>query len=261
MRHVLVTYTVRFNRKHDRSGHLFQGRFKSLLIEEDEYLLPLSRYIHLNPLRTEGFKGKEAKVREAYLRKYPWSSFPGYWSTPKRVKWVDYEWLLKAYFGEDDPGGRAQYRAYVYAGIAGDIRSPFDDVVHQSILGKPGFVERTKGRITPKPEREIPSLRKLRRSIPTEVLLKALGDLYGVAPEEILKRTGRVTWIRQAAMELCYRCCPVGQREVGVLFGVDYSTVSQNRRRFKERMKADRGLKNEFEELERKLGDLSNQKI
>ncbi|MEN8759124.1 MAG: transposase, partial [Desulfobacterales bacterium] len=47
MRHFLVTYTVRFNRRNGRTGHVFQGRFKSLLVDEDEYLLPLSRYIHL----------------------------------------------------------------------------------------------------------------------------------------------------------------------------------------------------------------------
>jgi len=46
MRHFLVTYTVRFNRRRDRTGHVFQGRYKSLLVQQDEYLLPLSRYIH-----------------------------------------------------------------------------------------------------------------------------------------------------------------------------------------------------------------------
>ena len=51
MRHFLVTYTVRFNRRNRHAGHVFQGRFKSLLVDEDEYLLPLSRYIHLNPIK------------------------------------------------------------------------------------------------------------------------------------------------------------------------------------------------------------------
>ena len=55
MRHFLVTYTVRFNRRNGRTGHVFQGRFKSLLVDEDAYLLPLSRYIHLNPIRTSRF--------------------------------------------------------------------------------------------------------------------------------------------------------------------------------------------------------------
>ena len=55
MRHFLVTYTVRFNRRNGRTGHVFQGRFKSLLVDEDAYLLPLSCYIHLNPIRTSRF--------------------------------------------------------------------------------------------------------------------------------------------------------------------------------------------------------------
>jgi REP element-mobilizing transposase RayT len=52
MKHFLVTYTVRFNRKHQGTGHLFQGRYKSLMVEEDAYLFTLNRYIYLNPVRT-----------------------------------------------------------------------------------------------------------------------------------------------------------------------------------------------------------------
>ena len=52
MKHFLVTYTVRFNRKHQGTGHVFQGRYKSLIVEEDAYFFTLNRYIHLNPFRT-----------------------------------------------------------------------------------------------------------------------------------------------------------------------------------------------------------------
>ena len=68
MRHFLVTYTVRFNRRNGRVGHVFQGRFKSLLIDEDEYLLPLSRYIHLNPIRTSRFKNADFSTKSEYLK-------------------------------------------------------------------------------------------------------------------------------------------------------------------------------------------------
>jgi REP element-mobilizing transposase RayT len=71
MRHFVVTYTVRFNRRHHRSGHVFQGRFKSLLVEADEYLLPLSRYIHLNPIRTYQFKNADLRTKAENLKKYP----------------------------------------------------------------------------------------------------------------------------------------------------------------------------------------------
>ena len=113
MRHFLVTYTVRFNRRNARAGHIFQGRFKSLLVDEDEYLLPLSRYIHLNPIRTIRFKDADFQTKSEYLKKYPWSTFPGYCYLRKRNKNIDYGWFLSTYFGEDTAKGRRQCREYV----------------------------------------------------------------------------------------------------------------------------------------------------
>jgi putative transposase len=75
MRHLQVSYTVRFNRRNRRSRHVFQGRFKSLLVEADEYLVPLSRYIHLNPVRLQRFKNAAVRTKTGHLKKYPWSSF------------------------------------------------------------------------------------------------------------------------------------------------------------------------------------------
>ncbi len=141
MRHFLVTYTVRFNRRNGRSGHVFQGRFKSILVDEDEYLLPLSRYIHLNPIRTSRFKDADFATKLEYLKNYAWSSFAGYCYLRKRNKNFDYSWFLNTYFGEDSAKGRRGYREYVYHAIEGDIENPFDEVVHQSILGTQGFVD------------------------------------------------------------------------------------------------------------------------
>ena len=135
MRHFLVTYTVRFNRRNGRTGHVFQGRFKSLLVDEDEYLLPLSRYIHLNPIRTRQFKKAALSEKCEYLKKYLWSSFAGYCYLRKRIKNIDYDWFLCTYFGGDTAKSRRRYRDYVHHGIEGKIENPFEDVVHQSILG------------------------------------------------------------------------------------------------------------------------------
>ena len=78
-------------------------------------------------------------------------------------------------------------------------------------------------------------------------------------PKEILERKRRLIRIRQVAMELCYRYCPLTQRDIGDLFGVDYSTVSQNRKRLKIRMESDKKLKAQFERLERGIEKLSKQ--
>src|SRR4030067_3297732 len=74
MRHFNITYTGYYNRRHKRVGHLYQGRYKSILIDKQEYLSILSRYIHLNPIRTEQMKKKTGKEKVNYLMRYKWSS-------------------------------------------------------------------------------------------------------------------------------------------------------------------------------------------
>jgi hypothetical protein len=107
-----------------------------LLVDEDEYLLPLSRYIHLNPIRTSRFKDAEFATKSEYLKKYPWSTFAGYCYLRKRNKNIDYGWLLNTYFGGDTAKGRRQCREYVYHAIEGDVENPFEEVVHQSIVSR-----------------------------------------------------------------------------------------------------------------------------
>ena len=78
MHWLLVSYSVWFNRRHNLSGHLFQGRYKSFLVEEASHLLELSRYIHLNPVRGRVIGAGDPGQRRERLRKYRWSSYCGY---------------------------------------------------------------------------------------------------------------------------------------------------------------------------------------
>jgi putative transposase len=78
MHWLTVAYTVSFNRRHRASGHLFQGRYKSFLVQEGDYLLGLSRYIHLNPVRGMSLGRGTPSERRKRLRACRWSSYPGY---------------------------------------------------------------------------------------------------------------------------------------------------------------------------------------
>lgn len=257
MRHLLVTYTVRFNRKRNRTGHVFQGRYKSLIVEQDEYLLPLTRYIHLNPVRTDRFKAADRKIKAEYLNGYRWSSLPGYCYVRKREKSLDYGWLLDAYFGGDSHGGRRRCKEYVFQGLAAEIKNPFENVTHQSVLGTDDFVEWIKGHLPSGKEREIPSLRKLRRALPIEKIIQEIGKARGVEAKTLLGRNAKTKTLRQMAMELCYRFGRTTQNEIGQAFGVDYSTVSQNRKRLKQKLLSGKSLRKEFQEIERKIASLS----
>ncbi len=78
MRHFNVSYTSVYNRRHNRVGHLYQGRYKAILIDQDSYLLELSRYVHLNPVRIGAHRKTRSKSKSANSRNTSWSSYPGY---------------------------------------------------------------------------------------------------------------------------------------------------------------------------------------
>jgi putative transposase len=109
MRKLLTGYVVNFNRRHKRYGHLFQNRYKSILCEEDPYLLELTRYIHLNPLRARMVKD----LRE--LRFYPWAGHSVIMGKQERG-WQDVGAVL-GYFGRRKKKAMAGYEEYVREGI------------------------------------------------------------------------------------------------------------------------------------------------
>ena len=128
-----VTYTRRFNNRHSRSGHLFQGRFKSMLIENDAYVVELSCYIHRNPLR--------AGMVERLID-YKWSSYPVYAYGRKGPGWLKTD-LILGYFSGEDP--RKAYREKVQA-YAGEEKRLWEDFRHGVILGTSQFVDVIKTR-------------------------------------------------------------------------------------------------------------------
>jgi REP element-mobilizing transposase RayT len=109
MRKLLTGYVVNFNRRHRRYGHLFQNRYKSIICEEDPYLLELTRYIHLNPLRGGLVKGL------ADLRRYPWTGHAAITGGVDR-DWQDTATVL-AYFGQKRRRAVERYEAFVREGI------------------------------------------------------------------------------------------------------------------------------------------------
>ncbi len=110
MRRLLTGHAARFNRRHRRHGHLFQNRYKSILCQEDAYLLALVRYIHLNPLRAKLVEDMDA------LARFPFSGH-GVLMGKHKQPWQDIEKVL-VYFGKQKAVARRKYRAFVTKGIA-----------------------------------------------------------------------------------------------------------------------------------------------
>ena len=139
-----TTFTVRYNRAHRRSGHLFQGRFKAELVEADDYAQGLLRYVHLNPVRV-GVRGGEpvpGDRREA-LEAYRWSSHRVYLGKEKKPEWLCGEWL--GYFGDTVRVARRGYRNFVLQAFADGVESPREQFRGGLVLGGDELWEKVSG--------------------------------------------------------------------------------------------------------------------
>ena len=129
MRHLNGVYTQSFNRRHRRVGHVFQGRYKAILVEKDHYLLELSRYVVLNPVRA----GMVNDVGE-----WPWSSYPAMLGQAAGLKRLQTDWLLSQ-FGTERSRAIVEYQNFVRSGVG--LPPLWKDLKSQIFLGNKGFVK------------------------------------------------------------------------------------------------------------------------
>jgi putative transposase len=254
MRHFNITYTGFFNRQHRRVGHLYQGRYKSILVEKEAYLSVLSRYIHLNPIRLKNLEKAPETERLEKLFTYPWSSLPGYLDKRKREGMIDYALVLSDY-GGDTEKGRNAYRKQLMADV-GEGLSIQEDVFGQSVLGGGDFIQWVKETFLEESEtREQPSAGEIKRYQQKEQILALIERETGKDLDALRKEKGD---LRRLAMDLLYRCGGLRGPEIGMLLGVDYSAVSQERKRLREGVALNPQLKEMMQRLE---GLLSTIKI
>jgi len=260
MRHFNISYTGAFNRKHSRSGHLYQGRYKAFLIDADNYLLEVSRYIHLNPLRMKSKEPQEKKWLD--LLQNDQTSLPGYINQRNRKEFVNYTIVLN-YFGGDTRKSRTEYTKFVEEGFRKEASSPLEKGKGTGIIGKENFVEEIKQLFSKDKEsvREQPALRELGKAISPEALIVQYAKLVGIKREELTTK-GRQSTERAMLMELLYRFCRITQPEIGKLTGgIDYSAVSQARKRLQLKIRKEPEWANKFNQIQNKLGQMSRVKI
>lgn len=172
-------YTGYFNRKNSRAGHLFQGRYKALLVEKDIYLVELSRYLHLNPVRAGMVEKPE---------RYRWSSYRGYVGKGKEDEWVEYAWVLSQ-FGKRKKTSQSKYRAYTDKEIEGRQESPFDKLWGQVVLGGEGFREKIKGMLKGRSmSQEIVERKRLGEAIEPEEIIRTVAMAFKVDGEAIKRK-------------------------------------------------------------------------
>jgi len=250
MRHFNICYTTVFNRQHGRVGHLFQGRYKAYLIDADSYLTELSRYIHLNPVRLKVIRGKSITEKWKILDGYEWSSLRGYLAPKTRLEYVDYGMVMRS-MGGDTKKGRERYLRFLELGMGREGRNPLDVGRGHGIVGGRQFIERMREKFGGGDDsaREKPALRELRKKYYPEELIDRYAKAMGIEQGGLCER-GKRTLERAMLVELLYRYCDVSQAAIGrYVGGIDYSAVSNIRRRLHERWGTDEVIKARFERV------------
>jgi len=266
MQRLNTTYTVYFNRRHRRSGHLFQGRYKAILIEKDEYLVELSRYIHLNPVRIKQYSQLEIEQKRRILKGYPWSSYAGYTHLRKRQPFVHYSDILDMAGGGDGFGGRRKYEQFVMDGVMKDMNITFwKGVRGQAVLGSDDFVDWIYERFLSKKKvdrREFSGIKDLQTGPGTvEEIGRAVSREFGVE-EKALYRPRGVPQARSIMMELCrvHLSRRMSFAEIGWrLGGISVSAISQNKKRLEESLRKDSHLRESLQRLSKALGSKPSQ--
>ena len=256
-----TSYAVYYNRRHSRNGHLYQGRYKAILVDADSYLLELSRYVHLNPVRIRGYSQLGIKEKRRIMRTYPWNSYRGYISLKQRQPFVTYSTLLEMVGGGEDREGRKRYAEFVVAGILQDMNITFwENVKGQAVLGTADFVHWIYERFLSDrraEKKELPGLWDLQSGPETigEIAHEVARE-FEVEEALLYERRGANRVARSVLMELSCLClarkmslAAIG-RELG---GVTVSALSQNRGRLAAKMGDDKHLRERFEKLKKAL--------
>jgi putative transposase len=223
MHRLQTAYTVYFNRRHRRCGHLMQGRFGASLVDEDHYILKLSRYVHLNPVFIRANKSKSPSERVAILRSYTWSSYRGYIGKCKREDFIDYDPILAMM---DGPKRilKSQYRRFVESGIV-DIDSAVIYAKQRSPLciGSDDSLERIRSLyhelVDSRRRQEDISFRRMNYSLDSERILSAVCRVLKVDRPELYQRR-RGSLLRPIAAKILTEYGGLSQRDVGLLLKI-----------------------------------------
>jgi len=232
MHHVNGAYTIYFNIKNERVGHLFQGRYKSILVEADTYALELSRYIHLNPVRS-GIAHDPTR--------FPWSSSGSYAGMRATPAWLTRNSIL-SYFSGKVKERHAAYRRFVERGIGRHLENPVSYAVAATILGKEAFVQKIKSEhlCSRAPDDEVPALKIAKNRISIRKIVETVHLDFGVGTKEAKK----------ASIYLCHRFSGESLKGIGLHFDMRESAVSKASQRFSRMLALDENLKGQVQRVE-----------
>jgi REP element-mobilizing transposase RayT len=227
MQQFQTSYSTYFRTRHQISGHVFGGRYKAPLVEGDRYLLALTRYLHLNPVRTRQWVNTALSERRKALRAYRWSSYPGYVGIAKADEWIAQGPMIKLV-----GGGRWGYRRYVERGLSEKDEELSEAFARSSkAIGDEAFCTWAEEQYAEMTNRqgapEDVAMRRREVAASPDVLLAQVASIFGLTPDELVNQRGS-SLERDVLIWAWRRYSGLSNRAIGHRLGhADGSTVGK----------------------------------
>ena len=255
MQSFLTSFTLSLNKKYGKSGHLFQGRFNSQLVDGELYKNKLSRYIHLNPVKTKAVASKGLLERKRLLKDYRWSSYLSYIGLKEKPKWLDRQYVLKSW-GASLEEQMKNYRSYVEQGLLSDNREELSQDSLHNIIGRDSFRKMVirkyltlkNGRLD---AREQPELAKL-KGVTFETVLDAVMSYYRIDNiDRILVRKQCDHAARRGAILLASEYCrrQLTLSQIATRFNLKISGLNTAKDKLSTKVLKDKALKRELQKI------------
>lgn len=240
MHHINGAYTTYYNIKRKRSGHLFQGRYKAILIDANAYAQELSCYIHLNPVRA----GMVAKPDQ-----YKWSSYLPYIRANCKPEWLCTEFIL-GFFNRDGVVARKKYRHFVQSKAWRKMDSPLQNLFASTILGGVEFINRIRMEHIDRTvaDRNLPDAKYFHDKPDIEEIIEHV--------EKTIPEDSALS--KRVQLYICHRYSGQKLNDIGIHFGIGESGVSQASRRVAMQVGKNKELKKRINTI---LADLNLSRV
>ncbi|MFO7871565.1 MAG: transposase [Kiritimatiellia bacterium] len=257
MQRLNTAYSMYHRYKKSEPGHCFQGRYGAKLVRGDAYILGLTRYIHLNPVKVAACKGKDLAAQKTQLNGCRWSSYRGYVDTSARQDMVDYRWL-DLMGCRSQKANRMEYRKYIEKCISTDdaeFKAALE--VSRYAVGDKEFIEEV--------ESDLESVRENKgvygdikwpegKSLSLDDISVIVAQEFKVDKEQLKTMCYAARLAKKVALELSCRYSNQSQRKVGEYYGYrGNGSVMKQRQKLRDLLKDDSGLKKRIGKIEKRL--------
>jgi putative transposase len=232
------SYTNYINKKRERSGHLFQGRYKAILVDRDNYLLELSRYIHLNPVRANIVEKPEEYINSSYR------SYVG----NRKDEIVHHDQILKM-ISKDKKNAPRMYKQFVENGVEGDLENPFLKTYGGSILGERSFIKQALYKLKSEviSRKETSHRKMLESALKSDLIVNSVSSYFGIGKEVVVNDRKEY---RNICIYIMKKYTGMTNSQIGQIFNdLSFSAVSKAFQRETKAIKENRAMRKKVNKI------------